>query len=353
MSTNNLFLAPVAYEYEDQFVEDYYNEFDEAIRPEYEPRTIESTNIDIFKLSVQDLDVEFSAKGRVKGTILNQFSMDEYYNTFRIATTINDWNGWGPDSENFLYVLDEELKLQGTLDGLGLDEKIYSVRFMGERAYIVTFRQVDPLYVIDLSDPKNPNVFGELKIPGFSNYLHPYNENHIIGIGKDASERTGVTEGLKIALFDITDVNNPVVKSEIILGETGSDSDVLRDHKAFLFDKEKELLVIPTIIYETPSVVDEATLSTNIQNLFTQRNTPVNEIVLKEKEINVIVSSSVDADAIEDELRALDGVINVYYEKSISINGGERIEFTIGFVEEDYSYPRYSYSGFNVFKINT
>jgi hypothetical protein len=141
------------------------------------------------------------------------------------------------------------MKIISRLEGLGKGERIYSTRFMGERAYMVTFRQVDPLYVIDLKNPENPKVLGELKIPGYSDYLHPYDANHIIGVGKDAEVETGRAQGLKIAIFDVTDVTNPVVKSEVMLGARGSDSEILRTHKAFLFDKEKELLVIPAQLY--------------------------------------------------------------------------------------------------------
>ena len=145
------------------------------------------------------------------------------------------------------------MKTVGQLEGLAKGERIYSARFMGKRAYLVTFKQTDPLFTIDLSEPTNPKVLGELKIPGFSNYLHPYDENTLIGLGHETEEnqRGGtVTAGLKIALFDVADVGAAKVLDEYLIGGRGSDSEALNDHHAFLFSKEKNLLVIPATIRE-------------------------------------------------------------------------------------------------------
>jgi len=197
----------------------------------------------IHKIEINKDQIEYIANGEVPGTVLNQFSMDEFNKDFRIATTTG--NTWGnANSLNHLYVLDENLKIIGSLEDLAKGERIYSVRFMGEKAYVVTFRQVDPLFVIDLSDSTNPEVLGQLKITGYSSYLHPYDENHIIGIGKEATAE-GRAQGLKIALFDVSDVENPIEQAKYEVKEQWSDSTALYDHKAFLFDKEKELLVLP------------------------------------------------------------------------------------------------------------
>ncbi len=149
---------------------------------------------------------------------------------------------------NHLYVLGGDLKIIGKVEDLAAGERIYSVRFMGDKAYMVTFRQIDPLFVIDLSSPQNPKVLGYLKVPGVSDYLHPYDETHIIGVGRDASEE-GMIKGLKLALFDVSDFANPKEVSKYIIGDRGTSSDALYDHKAFLFDKEKNLLVIPVSEY--------------------------------------------------------------------------------------------------------
>lgn len=196
----------------------------------------------VHKININNLDIDYVTNGEVPGTILNQFSMDEYEGNFRITTTTGDT--WRDTSLNHLYVLDEDLDIIGSAEGLAKGERIYSTRFIGERAYVVTFRQVDPLFVIDLSDPESPEILGQLKVTGFSSYLHPYDENHIIGIGKQATEEGRVT-GVKIALFDVSDVENPIEKARYEVQGMWSDSNALYDHKAFLFDKERELLVLP------------------------------------------------------------------------------------------------------------
>jgi uncharacterized secreted protein with C-terminal beta-propeller domain len=147
------------------------------------------------------------------------------------------------------------MNIKGRLENIAPDERIYATRFMGDRLYMVTFKRMDPFFVIDLSDPSRPAVLGMLKIPGYSDYLHPYDANHIIGLGKETRENQwgGVsTSGLKLALFDVSDVNNPVVVDKVEIGEAGSDSEALRDHKAFLFSRQKDLLVIP--VWEVKNV---------------------------------------------------------------------------------------------------
>ena len=202
----------------------------------------------ITKFELDDGKIEFVGNGEVKGHILNQFSMDEYNDYFRIATTI------GRSSSNNVYILDEALEVVGELEDLAHGESIYSVRFMGKKAYVVTFKKIDPLFVIDLSNPLNPVVLGKLKIPGYSDYLHPYDETHIIGIGKEAvgaeSGNFAWFQGVKMAIFDVSDVENPIEMHKVVIGDRGTDSEVLRDHKAFLFDRNKELLVIPITLAE-------------------------------------------------------------------------------------------------------
>jgi len=190
-------------------------------------------------------EIEFPAYGEVLGSVLNQFSMDEYGNYFRIATTT-----WiNATSQNNIYALDMNLSTVGRLENLASGETIYSTRFMGDRCYLVTFRQVDPFFVIDLKDPSNPAVLGWLKIPGFSRYLHPYDQDHVIGIGQETGK-------VKISLFDVSNASDPQEIDKEIVGVDGewSDSFVLEDHKALLFDKSKNLLVIPISISGTGSV---------------------------------------------------------------------------------------------------
>jgi len=180
--------------------------------------------------------------------------MDEYDSFFRIATTTGySWDEKNP-SKNNIYVLDENLERISAIEGIAEGEQIYSSRFIGDKAYLVTFKTTDPFFTIDLSDPYNPEILGYLKIPGYSNYLHPYDENHIIGIGKDTVESNDPSfawyQGLKIALFDVSDFKNPKEVDKILIGDRGTDSPALYDHKAFLFDREKELLVLPISLYE-------------------------------------------------------------------------------------------------------
>ena len=209
------------------------------------------------KISIENGMISYKARGEIPGHLLNQFSMDEYQGNFRVATTTGDL--WSGNSLNHIYVLNEGMEIIGKAEDLARGEKIYSVRFMEDRAYLVTFKKVDPLFVIDLSNAENPKVLGELKIPGYSDYLHPYDENHIIGIGKEAVDPTNEEsfgrdfawyQGIKIALFDVSDPANPKEISKFNIGDRGTNSEALYEHKAFLFDREKELLVIPISLHE-------------------------------------------------------------------------------------------------------
>ncbi len=209
----------------------------------------------VHKIAIEEGKIEYIASGKVPGRVLNQFSMDEHDGYFRIATTTSHVSRrGGQSSANHIYVLDSELEIVGELEDLAPGERIYSARFMGKRAYLVTFQKVDPLFVIDLTNPKEPTVLGKLKIPGYSDYLHPYDENHIIGLGKDTIEAEDGDfawyQGLKLALFDVSDVERPKEVSKIVVGDRGTDSYALQDHKAFLFSREKNVLVIPVLLAE-------------------------------------------------------------------------------------------------------
>jgi len=215
----------------------------------------------IYKISIKDDDISYEGDGEVPGRIINQFSMDEYDGFFRIATTVGySWNE-NEQSRNNVYILDENLERVSEIEDIAPGEQIYSARFMGEKAYLVTFKNTDPFFTLDLSDPYNPEILGSLKIPGYSNYLHPLDENHIIGIGKDTVESYSPDfawyQGLKIALFDVSDFDNPIELDKVIIGDRGTDSPALYDHKAFLFDLEKELLVIPVSLYEISNEVKD------------------------------------------------------------------------------------------------
>jgi inhibitor of cysteine peptidase len=258
---------------------DFDKQVDERLKEELEQYDAMSYTI-INRISIPDLDV--AATGKVPGSLNNQFAMDEHEGYLRVATTIQpSWGGWWgrpmpvdtvaveaavesdaptsakvavmprdrTTSTNNVYVLDMSMDIVGELKDLAEGEQIYSTRFMGDRLYMVTFRQVDPFFAVDLSDPRNPEVLGELKIPGFSRYLHPYDENIIIGIGRDATDM-GQQQGLKISLFDVTNPEKPRELAKWVADEQYSQSAAEYEHKAFLFDKEKELLVIPAYSYD-------------------------------------------------------------------------------------------------------
>lgn len=207
----------------------------------------------VYKFSLNGEKVTYLSKGDVPGTILNQYSMDENGGYFRIATTTGQVWGTGENiSKNNVYVLGDAMNIVGSIEDMAPGEQIYSVRFMGDRGYVVTFKTVDPLFVIDLKEPSNPKILGSLKIPGYSDYLHPYDENHIIGFGKDtvAIKDNAYYMGMKIALFDVTDVENPIQKFFETIGERGTDSELLRNPKALLFSKSKNLLAFPVTVME-------------------------------------------------------------------------------------------------------
>ena len=218
----------------------------------------------VHKFAIKGASIAHTAEGKVIGHVLNQFSMDEFNDYFRIATTkerewwvdrsmMSDMSNTA-ESENYVYVLDADMKAVGKTEALAKGERIYSARFMGDKLYLVTFRQVDPLFVIDLSEPTNPQVLGFVKITGASEYLHPYDENHIIGVGFEATEQ-GQRTGLKVSMFDVSDFANPKPMSDYVIKGAWSESSW--DHHAFLFSKPKNLMVIPVEVYgwdlENPS----------------------------------------------------------------------------------------------------
>ncbi|MCJ7816422.1 MAG: beta-propeller domain-containing protein, partial [Candidatus Aenigmarchaeota archaeon] len=252
--------------------QDYYNGLSETEKAEfmqkvqdatqkaYEEIAKETEKTVIHKISIDNGQIEYKSKGEVPGHLLNQFSLDENNGYLRVATTTSGtWNRMGQQatpSKNHVYVLDAGLAITGKLEDLAPGESIYSARFIGDRAYLVTFKKIDPLFVIDLSDPNSPSLLGKLKIPGYSDYLHPYDENHIIGIGKEAVDVEGEQrdfawyQGVKLALFDVSDPSSPKEISKYVIGDRGTDSTALYEHKAFLFNREKNLLVIPIQLAE-------------------------------------------------------------------------------------------------------
>jgi uncharacterized secreted protein with C-terminal beta-propeller domain len=192
--------------------------------------------------------VTFAAAGEFVGTPLNQFSMDEYEGYLRITTT----QGFGDDTNNRLIVLNANLTIVASLDNLGKPrERLQSTRFIGERAYLVTFEQTDPFYVIDLSNPLNPTILGELEITGFSSYLQPLDANHILGIGFEADDQ-GQTLGLKLAVYNVSNPTNPIEQSKALLlyEDFGWNfASVTYNHKDLLLDLNKSIIGFPFSSY--------------------------------------------------------------------------------------------------------
>ena len=216
---------------------------------EYDVKIQEDTRKTIIhKISIDGEKIQYVAKGEVPGRLLNQFSMDQSGDRFRVATTTEIYTQYdGTIRSNAVYVLDENLEVVGELEEIAPEESIFSARFMGDRLYLVTFQQIDPFFVIDLSSD-TPKILGELKIPGFSNYLHPYDEEHVIGVGRDTKEMdNGRVQqlGIKIALFNVADVKNPKVADDIIIGDSSTHSEALYNHKAFFFDKTRSVISLP------------------------------------------------------------------------------------------------------------
>ena len=196
---------------------------------------------------------DYVASGEVPGYLLNQWSMSERAGVLRLATT--DEPPWQEDRpgtpHSAVRTLEESggrLVQIGVLGGLGEGERIFAVRFMDDTAFIVTFRQTDPLFTVDLSDPRAPRLVGELKVPGYSAYLHPVGDGLLLGVGQDATSE-GVTRGLQLSLFDVADLAHPVRLAQWSAGREAS-SEVEHDHHAFLWWEPQRLAVIPTASYD-------------------------------------------------------------------------------------------------------
>lgn len=209
----------------------------------------------IYKFDILNTgNIKFSSNTEVKGKTINQYSLDEQNNHLRLALTDSDGSR--------IAIFDKDLKEISVSGNIAKGEKMYSSRFIGNKVYMVTYKTMDPLWVIDLSDETNPKVLGELSIPGYSTYLHPYDENHIIGIGMQTEEivrktssgkvisTTSKITGMKMALFDISDVRNPIQISDTIIGDSKTTSAILTNPKALLFSKDKNLIAIPVNNYK-------------------------------------------------------------------------------------------------------
>lgn len=226
----------------------------------------------IYRYDLGDGTIAYSDRGKIPGTVLNQFSLDENNGYLRVATTQGNIFDTENPATNNVYILDDAMDVAGSLENIAVGEKICSVRFLGDAGYMVTFKKTDPLFAMDLSDPENPVVLGELQIPGYSDYLQPYDATHLIGFGKDAEDASEEEiaaknlnfawfQGMKIALFDVSDMSNPKQLFSEGIGDRGTESEVLDNHKALLFDVSQNLLAFPITVVEVSSPSADANTS--------------------------------------------------------------------------------------------
>ena len=251
MSENNLYIGSPVWDTQesDPYTENQYTVLD--------CRSYTAT--DIMRFSVTDGIVAYAASAQIPGYLVSQFALDEYEGNLRIVTTTSEnryhtytdekygWTNYVYDeypNTSGLYVLDNDMALIGSVTGLGEDERVYSVRFSDDIGYFVTFRQTDPLFAVDLSDPENPTVLSALKIPGFSEYLHPYGEGLLLGLGMSADEETGRTQNLKLSMFDVSDPADVSEESSSVLKATWSPA--LYNHHAVLVDAGKNIIGFAT-----------------------------------------------------------------------------------------------------------
>lgn len=239
--------------------------------------TSSSYKTEIYKFDIlDDGSIKYASKAKVNGQTINQYSLDEYNGNLRVA--LYDNNG------SRVVVFDNKLNKIGESANVAKGEKMYSSRFIGNKLYFVTFKNMDPLFVVDLSEPTSPKVLGELKIPGYSTYLHPYDENHLIGIGMQTEENirrdssgkvisSGARiTGMKMALFDISNVSNPIEISNIIIGDSRTTSAILTNPKALLFSKEKELIAIPVNNYSDDFEIAYSDSTSSVISSYTNNN---------------------------------------------------------------------------------
>ena len=252
-------ILQIAYQYINYMSEKDRNGFEDRVNDLLKEKMEQYDYLEytvINRIGVDGGEITVGANGKVPGHLNNQFSMDEEDGVLRIATTVSQrWDSWIKDekdqqkeSTNNVFTLDEDLKVLDSLKGIAEGETIYSTRFIGDKLYMVTYRQVDPFFVVDLKNPKDIRMLGKLKIPGFSRYLHPYDQDTLIGIGRDTSS-SGQQRGLKISLFDVSDIENPKEIAKFTTSSQYADSIAEYEHKAFLFNREKQLLVIPAYTY--------------------------------------------------------------------------------------------------------
>lgn len=267
-SENNFYLTQAVYSSAQIAADDAVEAVESVITSET------SVNIctDVYRVALNGGSLVLAAGGSVKGTVLNQFSMDESNGYFRIATTSESYVSGSFTTASNVFVLDAELKAVGVSENLGVSERIKSVRFMGDICYVVTFRQTDPLYAIDLTDPAQPKTLSELKIDGFSTYMQSYGENLLLGIGYDADADSGGTTGIKLTMFDTAD-NTQIFDAATYTfkwDNSYGSSEALDNHKAILVDPGKNIIGFPywEENYNYDPISDTANYKSSLKYMF-------------------------------------------------------------------------------------
>lgn len=257
------------------------------------------------KISYNKGKLKAAAQGKVKGYLNDTFSLDEYKGNLRLFTTNND--------ENLVTILDKKLDKISTIENLAKGETIYSARFMGESGYFVTYEQVDPLFSVDLSDPEKPKILGKLKIPGFSEYLHFYGEDRLLGIGMSTDEESGVAEGVKITMFDITDRSDVKEESTLVLDDLYG-SHAAYDYKSVLVDPEKNVIGLSGYSQNGESYY-----------LLTYNRTDRKFETILQEEVNGNTSQGIRGIYIEDTLYVISGNIIEAYDMNTGVKSGDII----------------------------
>lgn len=271
------------------------SKINEGMRQKLMEKSSDTEKTAIYKIALNGRNFEYRGFGEVNGQVLNQLSMNEEGDYFRIATTRGSvWSRLtDAQSESYsnVFVLDNGLKVVGSLENLATNEKIYTARFLGNRAYLITVKQTDPLYIIGLSDPAKPAVLGAVKVPGSSTYFYPAdkNGNKLFGVGhnmEDDGSGNIKSKGLKISLFDFADLAKPKELNSFIIGDNGSDSIALGDHKAFLYSEGKNLLSLPAVLRDNNKTVFSGSLIFNIVD---------DKFVLREKIDHTFAAAKLDS----------------------------------------------------------
>lgn len=282
-----------------------------------------TNNTEIYKFSFNNGKAEFIGKAEISGTVLNQFSMDENNGYLRVTSTAYSFTANNYSQKNNIFILDKNMNQIGKINNIEPGERIYATRFIDDKAYVVTYKNTDPLLVIDLKNPASPKILGELKIPGYSTYLQPYDDTHLIGIGMNTTENNNIakTDGVKLSLYDISNLSAPKEVSTVKIDAGFSTSEALYNHKAFLFSKDKNLIAFPVSVYNKNNSsfagayvyninlnngitykgkITHSNVNTEVSNSVNSYTTQINRIMYIDDNLYTVSQSEIKANKISD-----------------------------------------------------